>query len=1016
MPRARAWLLGCLLLSAGACSAQDLDLMHRASAPQSLGNEVFTFMCQRLAIGELPHDVSGAATRGVCREGRRPPSQVGPRLHALHEARTKVVGAVDKAIDPELQADLADLLQRWLRDPNNRALLTSVNGSVAAALEVLVSTPEALAAIAYRGQQAGYVPPPWQVNLARALAEHPRWPELSDSILRALGTPGQYQDLWHAFLVGMQALLLEKPIAPAASAPLLLREYADLPEAAHLLVARRDGRGMAMATDVAGAPVAPFIDDDGDGLADTDLHGHYVDHQGGRLLLPTPLPTANRASQLPHRRDPLGRALTVAGQPIYQYRRVEHTALAAVMDEVHALLSQEPGAFLQLSRALPELLAEVAQDRDAGGAVLALLREGMAALGTEAGRGALEVLRQLLEQEPEAVAELGDVALQLQRWMDEPAWQGVALNAPATWETELTQLWRDTSAVPGLLERLFAALAEPGVQQLGERMATQMTYRDAVRLPQDGGINLAPVPQVLSLPVDHTLPDSFANQSIMQRSLDLIDNTNGSSWCNRRLPGLAPCQLFRVPNMAVFYVQTIARDPQDPRRSKAVLPSKLPRVAQLSARLEGMAYLTGIDAFTTHPEPAGLNRFLFAPPNLFVRRLVDRPRGRDGQLLQDRHPDTIYAWELGDFYARLQPLLQPYADLDREQLAVDAFSLLHRHYGSAGTNIRQFEPLAARLLGPEGHLLGSLARLLQALQRTQIAQAGGPQAGPEVLAAWLRELLQPSADGGPAPIARLKAQLLQLATQHGHRPEVQAALQVLRQRLMPTLLELDDRVPTSRWRSRRTAPLLRHLLASLHAELGPPAADARAHADAWAEQWRASASAPWSEGAAALFAGLCTDEGVRRELVDLAIAVPDPAQPRHGRAGCLVAGTQMLESRGHEQGLQPLLNIVAQTLEPSRGAVDRSMQVLQSLHAADIRHAMPRLVRGMVRLPSQRGDPAWQELLNVGVAVNRSEPGTQGQWHRDDVAMWVTWWLHALRDPTLGAKRLQDLLEQVELP
>ena len=1001
--RRSAWAaLG--LLGLVACGSEGPELWRPPAAARSLGAEVFTLLCQRLAIRERPHDVAGADSRGVCRYGLPPTADLGPRLQALHTSRQLLIEAVDGAIDPSLRADLSVHLEALLAAPN-QPILAAASQSLSGALASLAADPAALSALAYLDQQEGYVPPPWQANFSRAVMQHPRWPELSESMVRALTTPGEGQDRWHAFQVGLQALLRQPPTSQAAGARLLLQEHAELPEPAGLLIARRDQRGLAMAANLRGQPAAPFSDGDGDGLADTDLGGHYIDAAGNPLQLPTPLPMP-RPRRQDERRDRRGRALDPDGAPLYQYRRVERTALAALLNEVYDLLRQEPDAGVALLRPLPALLAEVAQGQGGGGALLGLLQTALKQLGTPAGRDVLAVLQTLLRQEPGAVAELAAVGLTLQDWLAAPEWANATLHQAAAFHREALELWRATAAVPGLLEDLLAALGTPQMAALGEVMAMQMRYRDPIRLPANGLLNDAAEPQQPRRPVNWQADDTFANQSLMQRLLDLVDNTNRSTWCNRRLLGLPACSVFRVPNMAVYYLQTIARDPTQPGRSKAVLPSESALLARASARVEGMAWFTGIDDFTTHPEPAGLNRFLFGPRNAWVQRLVDPPRGRDGLPLETRHPDTIFAWELGGFYPAVQPLLQPYADRDQEQLAVDLFSLLHRHYRMGGTNLRQFEPLIANLIGQEGHLPASLARLIRALQQIRLGDGATARDGLQVAAAWTRQLLAtPSATREQAA-----ADLAAVAELRRNWPEASAALGRLTQRLEHALLDLDPTAATPGWRNPRTAPLLRHALASLSAELGPPETDPKRHAAAWAQGWQDAASAPWLADTAALAASLSDDAEVRLRLVDLLLDLPRAGQPHHGQESMIIALVQLFDVHGGQEILQALLRHAATALTPGSGAVDHGMLALRAAQNADPRHTVARLMRGMVQLSEHFGGLIWQQLFDVLVAVNRVQPGTEGPLSADDVGILLAYAVELLDSPNHGLQRLHDLL------
>ena len=66
----------------------------------------------------------------------------------------------------------------------------------------------------------------------------------------------------------------------------------------------RDYRGLAMTTTVTGKVQAPFVDKDGDGLADVDAMGHFVDATGNR----SPCRRRSPSSARPTRRRATRRA------------------------------------------------------------------------------------------------------------------------------------------------------------------------------------------------------------------------------------------------------------------------------------------------------------------------------------------------------------------------------------------------------------------------------------------------------------------------------------------------------------------------------------------------------------------------------------------------------------------------------------------------------------------------------------------------------------------------------------
>src|SRR5262249_47988459 len=163
----------------------------------------------------------------------------------------------------------------------------------------------------------------------RAADESPPPPAAASRAPPATGPPPRRADPERTLNLAIQLLLTESPSFPSARPRWL---------------ARRDARGLPVVATIA----PPYVDKDGDGLADVNATGSFVDAAGAPLASPTPLPVAGVADAAP--RDAFGRAA------LYRYVDVDRTLLGAVARDAFDLLSPSRGAGLDLLRASAVLL------------------------------------------------------------------------------------------------------------------------------------------------------------------------------------------------------------------------------------------------------------------------------------------------------------------------------------------------------------------------------------------------------------------------------------------------------------------------------------------------------------------------------------------------------------------------------------------------------------------------------------------------------------------------------------
>jgi hypothetical protein len=769
---------------AGAGCAKDLDTSRESVDKGSFGETLVTLVCKRIAyIEELEAvengadpdgrvDVSGERYRASCRGLEQPPADAPPEIHAITAHRDRLIAAID-AMWPEA---MLDDVQEFATSDEFLAAYddgTIENAMIALRdmLQELEPRTDMLQVFERLSLREGYTP-----GTSGTLASILSSPDLAN-VLRYTSddiAPGGSAHDALVLLAEAAALELQDLEAPANPQDpestqnlllgLLLSQDSSLSTQTSLLLAARDHRGIAEIEPLAtGVLPAPFIDMDGDGLADVDELGRYVDATGAVIDAPTPLPTADPDPEGTVR-DDLGRAIeTGASQlPLYRYIYPDDTLLVALARDARALLHPDRGTGIDLVRGAGALLGpRVPTTRDYDGRqleysgfdttqspILDALYGGLQVLRTANAGDVLELGRVMITDHEPTAAELAEALLDA---LDVPGELGeigdrAKLEADSRLVDDLVPVLQQILDEPGLLEEVLAATKDPSVIELGGYFRDYMRYADRLGYDPQTQVVIdldtgAPV-TAFSKEVDRSAPDAGFNRSIFQRVLHLLADTNGLSLCNQDGAILevtdgtatliagpyAACALVEIPNLAVFYVQSLAylRDANgnfvtDIKQTNPSPPvedgicdhdtnggdgtGELVRKARFvfnwnstllnaAADDEVLGISVGIPGFSHCPTPQVLNRVLFLDPQPepLVGMLGEgNPRNRFGQPLAELHAGSLPGWELGEFYDLVQPLAQPFVDHGKEQVFLDLLIALHNHWPSRGSESYQQE-------------------------------------------------------------------------------------------------------------------------------------------------------------------------------------------------------------------------------------------------------------------------------------------------------------------------------------
>ena len=241
----------------------------------------------------------------------------------------------------------------------------------------LAQDPLAVSAVTRLSLRTGYRLKVTEGGLARGVIGYPQlkasvsaalpvlWPS-SDGVDDAPGAAGRLVLLGGIARELQAATAVPRVTDPERSARLFGRlmltenpELATLPSGQGYFAVLRDPRGAPQINTPAGVLPAPFVDKDGDGLADLDLDGRFVGASGAALpaISPFPLLDAKKPDNAAGR-DAVGRALTTAGgtTALYRYQNLDDTVLAALLRESAALFDPDRDVPLRLLRGAGHLL------------------------------------------------------------------------------------------------------------------------------------------------------------------------------------------------------------------------------------------------------------------------------------------------------------------------------------------------------------------------------------------------------------------------------------------------------------------------------------------------------------------------------------------------------------------------------------------------------------------------------------------------------------------------------------
>jgi hypothetical protein len=726
MARPSGRLAGLCVLALAAACQEKLDTTRVGVDTGTFGETVYTLACKRLtylddkADGDGVVDVAGDKYREFCRSGGAAPAGTSVRVQALASFRDELVAGVDTAFPSgDLEGIQAYVTQNEFLAVYEEKLAEEAADRTSEVFRLMAGDEELLAALARLEVRLGYRPGNAQLGSLRAFMSYDGLDTFLADSLTAMIEGGSAHETFMKLTASLGAEMEDAQLVVDPAAPdrtlslglgLLMNESTHLGSARARLLVRRDPRGLAIVEKTGAVLPAPFADVDDDGQADIDGLGRFVDASGVPIAPSTPFLVLGKTGGS---YDGDGRALNADGDPLYRYVDLDKTVLVALAHESRELLSPTRGTALDLLRGASVLLGprQTVEKTFTSRAPLSYLGyDTTDSALLDIAYGYLNLLndprigdtlgfaRALLDGHEAEAARLIEAmvdAADLGKAHPEAA---LAPGAPLY--DDLIPVVNEILAVPGLAEDLLTALENPAVRHVDERFAAMMAHRDRIEYNASGNLVGS-----LSTPVDRSKPDSGYNRSVFQRLVHLIADASGARLCNKNdatidipivsLIEFDPCELLDIPDLAVFFVQSIAYakngsgqiiyDGGVPRpKARLPMPQILLDIPGITNPiLEGQS---GIPGFKINPTPQALTRVLFKPglydSDTFISLIIDPARCTDGERFDQAHAGTLQALELDGTLDQLRPIVQAFADRNQEALFVKLLVVLHLHWAS----------------------------------------------------------------------------------------------------------------------------------------------------------------------------------------------------------------------------------------------------------------------------------------------------------------------------------------------
>ncbi len=542
-------------------------------------------------------------------------------------------------------------------------------------------------------------------------------------------------------------------------------EYAADQAVAPMYVVLFDERGYPLAApDGAGGVSFPFVDNDGDGLADLNPAGEFVYQNGNSGMLEPFALTDDPGS--PVVRDAFGRATLPGGQFAFQYVDIHSTGLGFLVREFQPLSAKD--TLYDMLVAFQTVMGPKTVHTDEIGGY-----EGYAAdqplnqltyslvhmMATPAMPEVMEDLAILMERHPDAIAAL---MYEMDNMVEILNKHNVEMDDRQTMAYDALPYLQEIAADPLLFADVMAAMEKPIFVKTGEPLALMLRYKDSDTIPATGGaydscflsceatheigtlnryncIRNCPNSELFSEAYDPAVPETERGRAQLQKFLHLIHDTAGvpysmaikeASLNGSPLPDLPP--LLHLEGAGEAFMASVAGNldlaeqvPDEVWASDLgdlldLLGADAGSVASLLSTLSPL-FGTELDE---RPRPHQITR-LFNQKDLrfetdsIILDVYD-PVCKDGHVMANHLAYGLFLGEASGAIDTIHPMAVAFSAHKKEWVLAGLFGVLHNHYTSdpslykkangndsemKGGNLRVYEESLEELMSNEDFFL-----------------------------------------------------------------------------------------------------------------------------------------------------------------------------------------------------------------------------------------------------------------------------------------------------------------------
>lgn len=697
------------------------------------------------------------------KDAERAPENAASRVELLERERGDFVEAID-TLAPPSELDHVDRLLRKSDEPIQTGLFPDLTRKFHVALteasrnEALLEElgrSHALASDAFLAREA-------RPDLRRFFLDQPEarstFLTLSSALLEVDGYAadgGEAPEESRAFLDLQRGLAdaLRTADGPSPSSTalvlrdILLREdgrfHSERDEP--LPAVRYDERGYPRVVDETPnddqrfAPLFPFADEDGDGLADLDADGRFILQKQRNHHV---APFASDETTDPFGRDEYGRAESGDGR-VFEYVDLTKTGLHFLLRRAGRLHEEE--TIWNLLEGLPAALGERTTREDDDGTyrgydpdqpLVDAARSALAALDFKTLPETLRSLAHFLDGHQAELADLLHALSEAKSELDN--YPEAQLTDDSTIGYDLLPVLEEIAADPLLWSDVMDALREPVVAETGRAMETLLRFRDRDTVPPEEGrydscfqecrkefegkatpkhpngigmlgrfecIRECPRDELFEKATDSNEPEAPDNRSNHQQLFHLLRDTAGHPYrmsiAEAEIAGFDVDNLppiIELPGAAEQFTSSIAGNLEIKKYvSKEFTEHEVfgeiidllgiedGDVANLLSTLSGL-FGAHLDA---EPTPDQITRLFNQPDLKFeasgVKIDVDDPVCKDGYVMANHHADKLFAAEASGLIDAIQPIAKAFSDHDREDLFTELFVIIHEHYSGSET-------------------------------------------------------------------------------------------------------------------------------------------------------------------------------------------------------------------------------------------------------------------------------------------------------------------------------------------